>query len=134
MIDTHLHTLNTAGLETDPSAVFFPVNKILKYTTHLPVTVKVSAEYVQIMTVRKQEIFYGLNAITNDVCHISEIEDIATSHHERSSLDSTQDFSYKCTRENIVLTFNSPKKEAIINVSTNKSVLGGAPISLYEFA
>ncbi|KAL7311910.1 Ras GTPase activating protein ira2 [Mucor circinelloides] len=106
---------STTGLETDPSAVFFPVNKILKYTTHLPVTVKVSAEYVQIMTVRKQEIFYGLNAITNDVCHISEIEDIATSHHERSSLDSTQDFSYKCTRENIVLTFNSPKKEAIIN-------------------
>ncbi|OAD05753.1 hypothetical protein MUCCIDRAFT_137611, partial [Mucor lusitanicus CBS 277.49] len=106
---------STTGLETDPSAVFFPVNKILKYTTHLPVTVKVSAEYVQIMTVRKQEIFYGLNAVTNDICHISEIEDIAGTHHERSSLDSSQDFSYKCTRENIVMTFNSPKKEAIIN-------------------
>lgn len=104
-------------METDPSAVFFPVNKVLKYTTHLPVTLKVSAEYVQIMTVRKQEIFYGLNAVTNDICHISEIEDITTVHHEQTTPDISQDFSYKCTRENIVLSFNSPKKEAITNVS-----------------
>lgn len=106
------------GLEIDPSAVFFPVNKILKYSTHVPVTVKVSAEYLQVMTVRKQEIFYGLNAITNDVCHIGDIEDITSVHHERSfSSDMTQDFSYKCTRENIVYLFTSPKKEAILNVS-----------------
>ncbi|KAI8647143.1 hypothetical protein BD408DRAFT_358792 [Parasitella parasitica] len=106
---------STIGLETDPSAVFSPVNKILKYTAHLAVTFKVSAEYVQIMAVRKQEIFYGLNAVTNDICHISEIEDIGAVHHERSSSDTSQEFSYRCTRENIVLTFTSPKKEAIIN-------------------
>ncbi|KAI7901256.1 uncharacterized protein BX663DRAFT_515416 [Cokeromyces recurvatus] len=105
---------STIGFETDPSAVFFPVNKVLKYTTQIPVTMKISAEYVQIMTVRKQEIFYGLHAVTNDICHISEIEDISMTQHDRAT-EHIFEFSYRYTRDNTIMTFNSPKREAIIN-------------------
>lgn len=96
--------------------MFFPVNKVLKFTTQIPVTVKVSAEYIQVMTVRKQEILYGLNAVTNDICHISEIEDVAFTQHERGS-EQAYEFSFKYSRENAIITFNSPKRDAIVNVS-----------------
>ncbi|KAI8079304.1 hypothetical protein BDF21DRAFT_493917 [Thamnidium elegans] len=105
---------STIGLETEPSAVFFPVNRVLKFTTQLPVTVKVSAEYIQVMTVRKQEILYGISAITNDIYHISEIEDVSFVQYERVS-DQVYEFSFKNTRDNAIVTFNSPKRDAIVN-------------------
>ncbi|KAI9476257.1 MAG: hypothetical protein EXX96DRAFT_293488 [Benjaminiella poitrasii] len=105
---------STIGFETDPSAVFFPVNKVLKYTTQIPVTMKVSAEYVQVMTVRKQEIFYGLHAVTNDICHISELEDITMAQYDRTA-EHLFEFSYRWVMEGSIVVFNSPKREAIIN-------------------
>lgn len=39
------------ALETDPSAVFFPVSKLSHYRTVIAVTIKVGLEYIQIMTV-----------------------------------------------------------------------------------
>ncbi|RCI05603.1 Ras GTPase activating protein ira2, partial [Rhizopus stolonifer] len=55
---------STTSLETDPNAAFFPVNKVLKYSTQLPVTLKISAEFIQVMSARKQEIYYGLNTMS----------------------------------------------------------------------
>lgn len=92
------------------------MNRILKFTTQLPVTVKVSAEYIQVMTVRKQEILYGISAITNDIYHISEIEDVSFVQYEHVS-DQVYEFSFKNTRDNAIVTFNSPKRDAIVNVS-----------------
>lgn len=102
-------------METDPSAVFFPVNKVPKFINQVPVTIKVSAEYIQVMTVRKQEIVYGLSAVTNDICHIGDVEGIACAQKGRGT--DPFEFSYTCTRENTLLVFNSPKRDAIINVS-----------------
>lgn len=108
--------LSIVGLETEPSAVFFPVNRVLKYTTQIPVTVKVSAENIQVMTVRKQEIIYGLNAVTNDIYHISEIDDVSLVQQEQGP-DQLYEFSFKNTRDNAIVSFNSPKRDAIVNVS-----------------
>lgn len=105
------------GLETEPSAVFFPVNRVLKFTTQVPVTVKISAEYIQVMTVRKQEILYGLNAVINDIYHISEIGEVSFVQHERVA-DQLFEFSLNLIRDNSVISFNSPKRDAIVNVST----------------
>lgn len=77
---------------------------------------KVSAEYIQVMTVRKQEMFFGLSAVTNDICHMSDVEDISISQNDRA-LDQPYEFTYKCLKENTLCTFNSPKREAIVNVS-----------------
>lgn len=94
----------------------------MKFTTQVPVTVKISAEYIQIMTVRKQEIFYGLNAVINDICHISEIEEVSFAQHERAS-DQSFEFSLKYIRDNTIIAFNSPKREAIVNVSNGYDII-----------
>jgi hypothetical protein len=88
---------------------------VLKFVNQVPVTIKVSAEYIQVMTVRKQEIVYGLTAVINDVCHIGDIEDIAYAQKGRGT--DPFEFSYTCTREHALMIFNSPKRDAIINVS-----------------
>jgi neurofibromin 1 len=106
----------TTGLETEPSAVFFPVNKIIQFRTQIPVTVKIGAEYIQIMTVRKQEILYSLSAVTNDVYHIAEIEDIVYTQYERNT-EQTTEFSFESTRDNLQINFSSPKRDVIVNVS-----------------
>lgn len=69
------------------------------------------------MTVRKQEIVYGLNAVTNDTYHISEIEDLSIVPHEKGQ-DQLYEFSFKNTRDNTIVSFNSPKRDAIIHVSS----------------
>lgn len=105
------------GLETEPNAVFFPVYKLLQFRTQMPLSIKVSAEYVQIMTVRKQDFVYGLQAIVNDVYHISEIDQITLIQHDPQGTEPMNEFSFKTARDNVINTFISPKREAIINVS-----------------
>ncbi|KAG0747979.1 hypothetical protein G6F62_000155 [Rhizopus arrhizus] len=106
---------STLCLETDPSAVFFPVHKIIQYKTSIPLTMKVSAEYVQIMTVRKQEIIYGVQTILNDVYHISEIEQVTLIQHDLQGTESANEFGFKTARDSSIIIFSSPKREAIIN-------------------
>ncbi|KAG1177602.1 hypothetical protein G6F70_005649 [Rhizopus microsporus] len=105
----------TIGLETEPSAVFFPVYKIIQYRANIPLTIKVSAEYIQIMTVRKQEISYGVHAVINDVYHISEVEQVAIVQHEHQGAEQINEFTFKTSRDNVISTFSSPKREAIVN-------------------
>ncbi|KAG1471849.1 hypothetical protein G6F56_001890 [Rhizopus delemar] len=75
----------------------------------------VSAEYIQVTTVRKQEMPYGLQSIVNDVFHISEIEQIASIQHDSQGNNPLNEFSFKTTRDASVNTFNSPKREIIVN-------------------
>ncbi|KAI8066538.1 hypothetical protein BC940DRAFT_368136 [Gongronella butleri] len=102
----------TTALDTEPSAVFYPVNKVSQYKLNIPVTVKVSAEYVQIMTVRKQELLYGVNMVTNDVYHISEIEDITMG---RTAETSSNELSFKYNKGKAQLILSTPKRDAVIS-------------------
>lgn len=104
----------TAGLETEHSAVFFPVNRLLQLKSQVPVTVKVGAEYVQIMTVRKQELLYNVNAVTNDVFHVSEIEDITLGQNGRET-ENSQEFSFKYNKGKSQITLSSPKRDTMVN-------------------
>lgn len=85
----------------------------------MTLTIKVSAEYIQVTTVRKQEMPYGLQSIVNDVFHISEIEQIASIQHDSQGNNPLNEFSFKTTRDASVNTFNSPKREIIVNVRKN---------------
>ncbi|KAI8983424.1 hypothetical protein BDB01DRAFT_790689 [Pilobolus umbonatus] len=105
---------STIALEMDPNVVFFPVNKILPFRVQIPVTVKVNAEYIQVMTVRKQEICYGLSSITNDIFHISEIEDVISVPYDGST-DQPLEFSFKSIKDNYMHVFSSPKRDSIVN-------------------
>ncbi|KAI8137099.1 hypothetical protein BJV82DRAFT_547510 [Fennellomyces sp. T-0311] len=103
---------STTSLETEPSAVFFPVNRISQFKAQVPVTVKVGAEYVQVMTVRKQELLYNISAVTNDVFHVSEIEDITLGgQHGRD--EGSNEFSFKYNKGKSQITFSSPKRDTL---------------------
>ena len=104
---------STTGLETEPSAVFFPVNRLSQFKAQVPVTVKVGAEYVQVMTVRKQELLYNISAVTNDVFHVSEIEDITSGGQHNARDESSNEFSFKYNKGKSQITFSSPKRDTL---------------------
>ncbi|KAI8390971.1 uncharacterized protein BYT42DRAFT_508674 [Radiomyces spectabilis] len=107
---------STMALDTEPSAVFYPVNRISQYKITIPVTVKVGAEYVQVMSVRKQELLYGISAVTNDVYHISEIEDITViGQHPGRSNDNAHEFSFKYNKGKSQIMLSTPKRDAIVS-------------------
>ncbi|KAI9310474.1 hypothetical protein BX666DRAFT_2126182 [Dichotomocladium elegans] len=105
---------STTALETEPNAVYFPVNRISQFKAQVPVTVKISAEYIQIMTVRKQELMFNVNAVTNDVFHISDIEDISVAPPGRG-VSSATEFSFKCNGGKSQVTLATPKRDAMVN-------------------
>ncbi|RUS29150.1 hypothetical protein BC938DRAFT_480989 [Jimgerdemannia flammicorona] len=108
----------TAALETSHSVTFHPVNKLTQLKTFVPVTIKVSSEYIQIQTTKRQEVFYGFNAILNDVLHVSEIEDVTTVPHSRN--EDNNEFSIKHDRGKQSISFSSAKRDPIITVSAQK--------------
>ncbi|KAI7870568.1 hypothetical protein BDF14DRAFT_1771252 [Spinellus fusiger] len=124
---------STIELETVPSAVFFPVNRVIQPTVLIPITVKVNSEYVQLMTVRKQEVISGVNSILNDVLHISEIENIEMGYHG-STLDSFHVLNLKYGKDRTHIVLHSLKREAIINTLrySKRSYTESQPTSLSE--
>jgi neurofibromin 1 len=75
---------------------------------------KISSEYVQIMTVRKQELIYGVSMVTNDVYHISEIEDVTLG---RTTDSHANEFSFKYNKGKSQLVLSTPKRDAVVSVS-----------------
>jgi neurofibromin 1 len=105
-----------ASLDTEQCHVFHPVNRISQYKVNTPITVKVSSEYVQVMTVRKQEFLYGVSTVINDVYLITDIEDITTVPNTRSQ-ENTNEFHFKYNKGKSQHVFSSVKRDAIVNVS-----------------
>ncbi|CAO3626389.1 unnamed protein product [Cunninghamella echinulata] len=104
---------STTALDTETCHVFYPVNKVSQYKLNIPVTVKVSAEYIQIMTVRKQELVYGVSMVTNDVYHISEIEDVTLG---RVTDSAANEFSFKYNKGKSQLVLSTPKRDTVVSV------------------
>ena len=78
-------------------------------------TIKISQEYLQIITVRKQEIYYNLYTVYNDVYHISEIEDMTTLPN--SKLENGGDLMLKVDRGKTSVVLSAAKRDAILAVS-----------------
>lgn len=83
---------------------------------NIPITIKVSSEYVQVMTVRKQEFIYGVTTVINDVYLITEIDDITLVSTVRNQ-EMINEFHFKYNKGKSHHTFTSMKREAIVNVS-----------------
>ncbi|KAI9323567.1 hypothetical protein BX666DRAFT_2016762 [Dichotomocladium elegans] len=107
---------STLMLETEPSAVFYPVTRLSQFRAQIPVTVKVGSEYIQVMTARKQELLYNVSTVTNDVFHVSDIEDISIAHGR--DVDNANEFSFKYNK-----VFRTPRNEKRFT-ETDKKVLG----------
>ncbi|KAG1458627.1 hypothetical protein G6F46_006647 [Rhizopus delemar] len=104
---------STTSLDTDQSHVFHPAGRVAQNKVNVPVTIKVSAEYMQVMTVRKQEFLYNVTTILNDVYMISDIEDITIVPNTRNQeIVNEFHFKYKGKTQHV---FTSMKRDAIVN-------------------
>ncbi|KAI8975307.1 hypothetical protein BDF20DRAFT_914255 [Mycotypha africana] len=104
----------TTSLDTEQCHVFHPVNRVSQYKVNTPITIKVSTEYIQVMTVRKQEIMYGVVTVINDVFLISEIDDINIVNNARNQ-ENANEFYFKYNKGKSHHLFSSIKREAIVN-------------------
>lgn len=104
-----------ASLDTEQCHVFHPVNKLSQYKMNIPITIKVSSEYVQVMTVRKQEFLYGVTTVINDVYLVTEIEDVTIVSNTRNQ-ELVNEFHFKYNKGKSHHVFTSLKREAIVNV------------------
>ncbi|KAI8384889.1 uncharacterized protein BYT42DRAFT_563965 [Radiomyces spectabilis] len=117
---------STINLDAERGVVFFPVSRLTQSKTQNPVTIKVGLEYVQVTSARKQEFVPGFSAITNDVYHISEINDLAL-QPTHSSSEVSQEFRFRYGKNNHRLVFGSLKAQPIVNaIKASKQRLGSS--------
>ncbi|KAI0871616.1 GTPase [Hypoxylon argillaceum] len=96
----------------DARLVFQPVTRLSKTKGKIEVTIKVGTQYVQVTTVRKQEVHpsYHLHAIINDIFRLGDVDEAPTS----ITTEDDSAFGLRADNGKIVMYFQSPKKNEIL--------------------
>jgi neurofibromin 1 len=102
----------TISVVTDTRFVFQPVTRLSKTKGKIEVIIKVGSQFVQVTTVRKQEIHpgYRLNAIINDIFRLGDVDEAPTS----IPTEDDSAFGLRADNGKIVMYFQSPKKNEIV--------------------
>ncbi|KAI8630826.1 GTPase [Xylariaceae sp. FL1651] len=102
----------TISVVTDTRFVFQPVTRLSKTKGKIEVTIKVGSQFVQVTTVRKQEVHpgYRLNAIINDIFRLGDVDEAPTS----IPTEDDSAFGLRADNGKIVMYFQSPKKNDIL--------------------
>jgi neurofibromin 1 len=102
----------TISLVTDTRFVFQPITRLSKTKGKIDVVVKVGSQFVQVTTIKKQEVVPGLrlHATVNDIFRLSEVDEAPTSIQTED--DSA--FGIRTESGKIVMYFTSPKKADIL--------------------
>ncbi|KAG1226630.1 hypothetical protein G6F35_002849 [Rhizopus arrhizus] len=103
----------TVGIEKDPCVTIYPVTRLTNQRTSVPVIVKIGPEEVQIITMKKQEIFDNYYVTLRDVHHISELEDITGLLSLKS--DHGEGISIKYDRGKSTMVLLSPQRDVILS-------------------
>ncbi len=111
MSQLHL-PMDTISVVMDTKFVFQPIIRLSKTKGKIPVAIQVGHEFVQITTVKTQEIIPGLRlqATLNDIFRISDIDEAPT------SIQTEDDSAFGLRTENgkIVMYFSSSRKAEIL--------------------
>lgn len=101
----------------DARHVFQPVTRLSKTKGKIEVIIKVGSQFVQITTVRKQEVHpsYRLNAIINDIFRLGDVDEAPTS----IPTEDDSAFGLRADNGKIVMYFQSPKKNEILSSIRN---------------
>ncbi|KAF7730429.1 Ras GTPase activating protein ira2 [Apophysomyces ossiformis] len=105
---------STVEIERESSTVFASVTKITNLKMTIPVTIKIGPEHMQIITVRKQEIFWSLNTVLNDIVHMSEIDDMMALPTSRTENGGELCIKTDGGKSNWV--FSTPKRDAMLSL------------------
>ncbi|KAG0178831.1 Ras GTPase activating protein ira2 [Apophysomyces sp. BC1021] len=103
---------STVDIEKETSTLYGSVTKITNLKMTIPVTIKIGPEHMQIITVRKQEIFWSLNTILNDIVHMSEIDDMMALPTSRTENGGELCIKTDGGKSNWV--FSAPKRDAML--------------------
>ena len=92
--------------------MFQPITRLSKTKGKIDVVVKVGSQFVQVTTIKKQEVVPGLrlHATVNDIFRLSEVDEAPTSIQTED--DSA--FGLRTESGKIVMYFTSPKKADIL--------------------
>ncbi|KAH8162171.1 hypothetical protein CIB48_g6067 [Xylaria polymorpha] len=101
-----------ASAPNDTRYTFQPVTRLSKTKGKIEVNIKVGSQYVQIATVRKQEVHpgYRLNAIINDIFRLGDVDEAPTS----IPTEDDSAFGLRADNGKIVMYFQSPMKNEIL--------------------
>ncbi|KAI1341677.1 GTPase [Xylariaceae sp. FL0016] len=113
----------TISVVTDTRYVFQPITRLSKTRGKIEVVIKVGSQFVQITTVRKQEVHpnYRLNAIVNDIFRLGDVDEAPTS----IPTEDDSAFGLRADNGKIVMYFQSPKKMDVLQaIRTAKAKYG----------
>ncbi|TGJ85449.1 hypothetical protein E0Z10_g3290 [Xylaria hypoxylon] len=102
----------TIDVVKDTRYVYQPVTRLSKTKGKIEVTIKVGSQFVQITTVKKQEVHpgYRLNAIINDIFRLSDVDEAPTS----IPTEDDSAFGLRADNGKIVMYFQSSRKNEIL--------------------
>jgi neurofibromin 1 len=102
----------TISAMSDTRYAFSPVTRLSKTKGKIEVTIKVGSQFVQVATVRKQEVHPGqrLSAIINDIFRLGDVDEAPTS----IATEDDSAFGLRADNGRIVMYFQSPKKNEIL--------------------
>lgn len=97
---------------TDTRYMFQPVTRLSKSKGKVEVVIKVGSQFVQVTTVKKQEVLSGfrLSSTVNDIFRLGEIEESATT----IQADDEHAFGLRADAGKIVMCFTSAKKADVL--------------------
>lgn len=108
---------DTISVMSDGRFMFQPITRLSKSKGRVEVSVKVGSQFLQITTLKKQEILSGLrlSAVINDVFRLSDVDEAATT----MQADDDASFGIRADGGKIVMCFTSTKKAEVLHAIRN---------------
>ncbi|KAI0182148.1 GTPase [Hypoxylon sp. FL1284] len=113
----------TISIATDARYTYQPVTRLSKTKGKIEVTVGVGSSFVQVTTVKKQEVHpsYRLNGIVNDIFHLKDLDEAPTS----IPTEDDSAFGLRADNGKIVMYFQSTRKADVLKeIRRAKTMLG----------
>ncbi|KAI0020415.1 GTPase [Xylariomycetidae sp. FL0641] len=102
----------TISVVTDTRYVFQPITRLSKTKGKIEVVIKVGSQFVQVTTVRKQDVHpsFRLSAVVNDIFRLGDVDEAPTS----IPTEDDSAFGLRADNGKIVMYFQSPKKTDVL--------------------
>ncbi|KAK8929902.1 Neurofibromin [Metarhizium anisopliae] len=112
----------TISVVTETRYMFQTITRLSKSKGKVEVVIKVGSQFLQITTVKKQEVLSGLrlSSIINDIFRLSDIEEASTPQAEDDS-----NFGLRADGGKIVMFFTSSKRADILQTIRGAKTIHG---------
>ncbi|KAK4190313.1 neurofibromin [Podospora australis] len=102
---------DTVSVVTDTRYVFQGITRLSKSKGKIDVTIKVGSQFVQVTTVKKQEVpGFRLSTTVNDIFRVGDVDEAPTS----IQTEGNEAFGLRADNGKIVMYFTSPKKTDVL--------------------